>query len=96
DARELWYTIQAAQNEIIRPMGKYPVRVIRSMRLLGIENALGCAAFPESAPDWAYRAARTYCERYNPHYGTGLIPESLPFLQDVIRFWKTYYVVETE
>ena len=66
------------------------------MRLLEIENALGCAAFPDTAPDWAYRAARTYTERYNSHFGTGLIPESLPFLQDVIRFWKKYYDLETE
>ena len=96
NARILWYDVQRAQNEIIRPMGKYPVRVIKSMRLLGIENALGCAAFPDAAPDWAYRAARTYTERYNSHFGTGLIPESLPFLQDVIRFWKKYYDLETE
>ena len=94
DARELWYSIQAAQNEIVRPMGKYPVRVIRSMALLVVENALGCAAFPDAALDWAYRAARTYTERYNPHYGTGLVPESLPFLRDVIRFWMRYYQLE--
>ena len=96
DARELWYTVQAAQNEIVRPMGKYPVRVIRSMPLLVVENALGCTVFPDAAPDWAYRAARTYTERYNPHYGTGLVPESLPFLRDVIRFWMRYYQVHAK
>jgi hypothetical protein len=96
DARALWHTIQAAQNEIVRPLGKYPVRVIRSMKLLVIEDALGCAAFPESASDYAYRAARFYCERYNPRYGTGIVPESLPFLQDVIRFWKEYYGLEPQ
>jgi hypothetical protein len=96
DARELWYTIQAAQNEIVRPLGKYPVRVIRSMPLLCIENALACAAFPDAATDFAYRAARTYCERYAMRYGTGLVRESAPYLQDVIRFWKKYYGLETQ
>ena len=96
EAQELWCELQSTQNEIVRPMGKYPARVIRSMRLLVIEHALGCAAFPDAAPDWAYRAARFYTERYNPRDGTGLIPESLPYLQEVVRFWKKYYGLETE
>lgn len=32
--------------------------------------------------------ARAYTEEYNPSYGTGLIPESIPMFNDIISFWR--------
>jgi hypothetical protein len=92
-AYQLYATVQRTQNRIIYPMGKYPVRVIHSNELLLIENALLTAALPEAAPDWAYRTARVYAEKYNPRYGTGLIPESLPMVKDIVEFWRKYYAL---
>jgi hypothetical protein len=43
---------------------------------------------------WAYHAARDYAERYDPHYGTGLIPESAPMVKAIVGFWCEYYGVE--
>jgi len=40
------------------------------------------------AGEWAYQVARVYAERYNPAHGPGLLVESVPFLADIVRFWK--------
>ncbi len=81
------YRVQEAQSETDRPLGKFTVRIIRSTHLLVIEDALRC--FTESEPGyWAYQTARRYTERYNPSYGTGLISESVPMLEDILQFWQ--------
>jgi hypothetical protein len=64
-----------------------PVRIVHSRDLLVVENALRCIVSSDEAPYWAYQAARWYAERYDPHYGTGLIPASAPLLEDMVRFW---------
>lgn len=81
--------VREAQNKTARPMGKHTVRIIHSSQLLVIEDALQCFTAPDSGY-WAYQAARQYTERYNPHYGTGLIRESVPMLEDILRFWTEY------
>jgi hypothetical protein len=78
--------IIAVQNEYQR-QGWNTVRLIRSRDVLVAENALHCFLSPDMAPYWAYRAARAYAERYDFHYGTGLIPNSAPLLEDIVRFW---------
>jgi hypothetical protein len=65
----------------------HPLRTIHSNEVLTIEDALLCITQPWAAPYWAYQTAKDYAERYNPRYGTGLIPESLPLLDDIIAFW---------
>jgi hypothetical protein len=64
------------------------VRSIQSRDVLIIEDALRCILQPNAAADYAYKTARDYTERYNSRYGTGLIPESVPMLEDIIRFWS--------
>jgi hypothetical protein len=59
-----------------------PVRVIESSELLLIETALHCLLSPTESAYWGYRVARQYAERYAPRYGTGLIPESAPMVQE--------------
>ena len=66
-----------------------PVRIIHSSQLLVIEDALPCFTAPDSGY-WAYQAARQYTERYNPHHGTGLIRESVPMLEDILRCWMEH------
>jgi hypothetical protein len=81
------YRVQDAQGETARPLGKFTVRIINSTHLLVIEDALRCFTAPEPGY-WAYQTARCYTERYNPSYGTGLIRESVPMLEDILQFWQ--------
>jgi hypothetical protein len=67
------------------------VRIINSTDLLILENVLQCLlSQTDIAVSYAYDATRNYVEKYNPHYGTGLIPESIPMLEKIICFWNRY------
>ncbi len=67
------------------------VRIIDSSETLLVENALECVLNPEQSSFWSYHVARQYAERYNPAYGTGLIPESAPLVEDIVNFWAEWY-----
>jgi hypothetical protein len=69
-----------------------PVRVIESVDVLVIEMALSSLLQPDASADWGYRIARQYAERYNSRYGTGLIPESAPMVEDIADFWCQYHM----
>ncbi len=69
-----------------------PVRIILSTEVLLIEYALSCLLQPTASADWGYRLARQYAERYNSRYGTGLIPESAPMVEDMADFWCQYHL----
>ncbi len=88
--QQLGYKVRSTQNEE-RRVGWNTVRTIHSTEVLIIEYALECMLAPRLAPDYAYRAGRHYAERYEPRYGTGLIPASAPLLADIVQFWHSYY-----
>lgn len=67
-----------------------PIRSIHNRDVLVIEDALNGLLSPQVASHWAYKTARDYTERYNPRYGTGLVPESVPLLEDLLQFWNCY------
>jgi hypothetical protein len=69
-----------------------PVRMIQSTEVLLIEYALSCLLQPPASADWGYHLARQYAERYNSRYGTGLIPESAPMVEDIADFWCQYHL----
>jgi hypothetical protein len=85
--RELLTRMQAEQNEYRNiPWGA--VRQISDWDLLLIEDALRCLlAAPGEAGRCAYQMARDYAERYDPSHGTGLIPESVPLVRDIVQFF---------
>ena len=68
------------------------VRIIKSTELLVVETALECVLHPWASADLGYRLARQYAERYNPRYGTGLIPESAPMVEDIAEFWGQHFL----
>jgi hypothetical protein len=68
------------------------VRIIQSTEVLMIEYALSCLLQPTASADWGYRLARQYAERYDARYGTGLIPESAPLVEDIADFWCQYHL----
>jgi hypothetical protein len=67
------------------------VRIVRSMELLVVENAMKSILREDEAPTWLYQAARDYAERYDSRHGTGLIPASAPMMQEIADFWRDYY-----
>ena len=68
------------------------VRIIQSSDVLLTEYALSCLLQPTASADWGYRIARQYAERYHSRYGTGLLPESAPMVEDIADFWCQYHV----
>lgn len=91
--RELLWKIQHLQNTYEQHRWG-PVRLIESSETLVVEEALECILSPENASFWGYYVGREYAERYNPKYGTGLLPESVPMMEDIVRFWCHYYKLE--
>jgi hypothetical protein len=82
--------IEQEQNEHKR-ISWGTVRIVHSMELVVVENALKSILREDEAPVWLYQAARDYAERYNSRYGTGLIPDSAPKVQEIADFWRDYY-----
>ncbi len=85
--RNILRQVQEVQNETRSgPYGSV-IRTIHSTDVLVIEESICCMLYPDNASYLAYKLARNYTEKYNPSYGTGLIPESAPLLEDIISFW---------
>ena len=72
------------------------VRIIQDRNVLIVEDAVRCVLSPYSAPSQAYHLARDYAERYDPRYGTGLIPDSAPLVMDIVDFWCDYYSIDRD
>jgi hypothetical protein len=93
--RQLYHLLAQARevNNEYRNIPYGVVRSIKSWRVLMVEKAIYCALADDAtvAGFWAYQAARDYAEKYNPHYGTGLIPESAPLVAHIAEFWLARY-----
>jgi hypothetical protein len=92
DLVQAWLSDVRAIQNTYRNQAWGPVRVIHSTEVLLIEYALSCLLQPTASADWGYHLARQYAERYNSRYGTGLIPESAPSVEDIADFWCQYHV----
>ena len=66
------------------------VRIVECWEAMLVETALRCILTPHDTARLGYELARDYVERYDPRYGTGLIPESAEALEEVIGFWRAY------
>jgi len=82
--------LEAAQSEYRRSRWAH-VRTIYSEEALLAEYALRVIVRPWASAHWGYRLAALYAERYDPTYGTGLIPASAPAITDIIAFWSKHY-----
>ena len=69
-----------------------PVRIIESMELLVVETALECVLRPWASSNLGYHLARQYAQRHDSRYGTGLIPESAPMVEDIAEFWGKHFL----
>jgi hypothetical protein len=93
--RELLRELESVNDEY-KPIPYGTVRMIQDRDVLIVEDAVQCVLSPYSAPSWAYHLARNYTERYDPRYGTGLIPESAPLVMDIVDFWCEYYSIDPD
>ena len=89
--RDLLIVIRKAQDKFARQHWG-PVRIIESEELLVVETAVECVLHPGVSADLGFRLARQYAERYNPRYGTGLLPESAPMVEDIAEFWGLHFL----
>ncbi len=92
-ANELWRLVRELaqlQNEQ-RPIPFGVVRVIENTHALLVETALRVLLTPRDAAFWGYQLARDYADRYDPQYGSGLIPASAPAVEIIVDFWCRYY-----
>ena len=64
------------------------MRLIESREVVLVEDAIACLLFPYQSADWGYRLARDYAERYDPHYGSGLVSDSAPYVEEIAGFWR--------
>ncbi len=92
DLVQAWLSDVRALQNTYRNQAWGPVRIIHSTEVLLIEYALSCLLRPTASADWGYHLARQYAERYNSRYGTGLIPESAPMVEDMADFWCQYHL----
>ncbi len=93
--RELLRELESVNHEY-KPIPYGTARKIRNRYVLIAEEAVQCVLSPYSAPSWAYHLARDYAERYDPRYGTGLIPESAPLVMNIVDFWCEYYSIDRD
>jgi hypothetical protein len=68
------------------------VRIIECWELLIVETAMECLLNPWHASVIGYQVARKYAQRYDSHYGTGLIPKSAPMVEEIAEFWGRHYL----
>ncbi len=83
--------LRDAQNTHKRLHGG-SVRIIESRELLVVEKAMDCIVAPSTSAVSGYGIARHYTERYDPRYGTGLIPQSASLVEDIADFWGCYFL----
>jgi hypothetical protein len=83
--------VHGMQNKVV-PVAWGVARVVDDRFLLIIEGALQCLLSPQAGPQLAYQTARQFAERYDPRYGTGLIPASAPFVEEIAAFWSRHHL----
>ena len=88
--RDLCRALEQLQNEH-RPIPFGVARLIENQHALIVEMALRIVLNPTSEADGCYQLARTYAERYDSRYGTGLIPDSAEAVERITDFWCRYY-----
>lgn len=82
---------QNAQNRFERQRWG-SVRIVESRELLIVETALECVLRPWASADFGYRLARQYAEEFDVHYGSGLLPDSAPMVEEITEFWGRHFL----
>ena len=65
------------------------IRIIKNWDIFIIEEAISCFIHLDF-PEMGYKLAKSYTEKYNARFGSGLIPESLEYLKEINCYWIGY------
>jgi hypothetical protein len=88
---ELYERAREAQNRYEHQQWA-DVRIIQCWELLIVETAMECLLHPWHASVIGYQVARLYAERFDSHYGSGLVPKSAPMVEEIAEFWGKHYL----
>jgi hypothetical protein len=66
-------------------------RMLKHRDLVLVEECVRSVLSRSEAPFWAYHASKDYVVRFDARYGSGLIPDSAPFVEEIARFWREYF-----
>jgi hypothetical protein len=69
-------------------------RMLKYCDLVLVEECLRMVLSRSEAPFWAYHASKDYVVRSDARYGSGLIPNSAPFVEEIVDFWRGYYGIK--
>jgi len=90
ELRGLYRALEQLQNRRQSiPFGV--ARLIENSDALMVETALRIVLNPANGADECYQLARTYAERYDSRYGTGLIPDSAQAVETMVDYWCRHY-----
>jgi hypothetical protein len=82
------YSLLTSSQDEYKKIHWNQVRTVYSNEALIIEKAIGCVLRPTQSPSLCYEMARDHAERYEPKFGTGLIPASAGAVRDISRFFR--------
>jgi hypothetical protein len=63
-------------------------RMLKYRDLVLVEECVRSVLSRSEAPFWAYHASKDYVVRFDARYGSGLIPSSAPFVEEITEFWR--------
>jgi hypothetical protein len=84
-AKRLHARLEAFQDER-RETRWASVRVIHNQNLFFVESGLSLYLWHHNSPSKAYQLAASYCEHYDPRYGSGLNGPSAKRIQEIVNF----------
>ena len=89
EAKSLFHELSSFQSEC-QNQGWNTIRILKNHNLYLIEEGLRIYLGNNTDPSAGYRLAVSYCEHYDPAYGTMLDDKSLFKIEEIIRFMFTY------
>ena len=69
-------------------------RMLKHRDLVLVDECVRSVLGSSEAPFWAYHASKDYVVRFDARYGSGLIPTSAPFVEEIAEFWRDYYGIK--
>jgi hypothetical protein len=89
----LYEEMQSEEKEYMKS-GWNVSRMLKHRDLVLVEECLRMVLSRSEAPFWAYHASKDYVVRSDARYGSGLIPNSAPFVEEIVEFWREYYGIK--
>jgi hypothetical protein len=93
-AKRLHARLEAFQDER-RETRWASVRIIHNRNLFFVESGLGLYLWHHNSPSKAYQLAASYCEHYDPRYGSGLHGPSAKRIQEIVDFTLAFETNES-